>query len=70
MREVFVVHFIDHGHLPIMVLPTKLAAELWCVAHAENYLAKKKHPRSGVNPVKRNELMNLGYDIYPCRMEE
>lgn len=69
-REVFVVFFIDHGKVPIRVLPTRLAAELWCVTHAEAYLARKKHPRSGVNKVARNEIMSLGYDIIPTKMEE
>ena len=68
-RDVFVVEHIDSGRVPLRVFPNQEAAEDWCVQHCERYLAKIKHQRSGVRPVTKGELFNLGYDILKVPME-
>lgn len=68
-RDVLVVEHIGNGRIPLRVFPNREAAEDWCVRDCERYLAMIKHPRSGVRPVQRNELGNLGYDIFVVPME-
>lgn len=69
-REIYVVQHIDYGRVPIRAFSSHEAAQAWCIGHCEDYLRRKQHPRSGVLPVKANELPNLGYDIFVVRMEE
>jgi hypothetical protein len=69
-RDCWVIEHVDNGRVPIRVFLSKEAAVRWCVRDAEDYLARKKHPRSGVNPVKENEIASLGYDIMQSWMLE